>query len=97
MDTGEIHDDWREAHIVSLFKKGDKHQASDYRSVSLPSVACKKLEHTVQSNVINHFLENDILVIANTDLGQNAPVRHRISQPFRELPVSYKQISYLIS
>ena len=30
LDTGGIPDDWREAHIIPLFKKGDKHLASNY-------------------------------------------------------------------
>lgn len=61
LDTGEIPADWREAHIVPLFKKGDKHLASNYRPVSLTSVTCKILEHIVHSNIINHFLDNEIL------------------------------------
>ena len=61
MDTGEIPDYWREAHIVPLFKKGDKHLASNYRPVSLTPVTCKILEHIVHSNIINHFLDNEIL------------------------------------
>ena len=56
LDTGEVPADWRKANIVPLFKKGDKHQASNYRPVSLTSVTCKVLEHIVHSNVINHFL-----------------------------------------
>ena len=61
LDTGEVPADWRKANIVPLFKKGDKHQASNYRPVSLTSVTCKVLEHIVHSNVINHFLHQDIL------------------------------------
>ena len=31
LDIGKIPEDWREAHIVPLFKKGNKHLASNYR------------------------------------------------------------------
>ena len=61
LSTGEIPDDWREAHIVPLFKKGDKHLASNYRPVCLTSVTCKILEHIVHSNIINHFLDDETL------------------------------------
>ena len=61
LDTGEVPADWRKANIMPLFKKGDKHQASNYRPVSLTSVTCKVLEHIIHSNVINHFLHQDIL------------------------------------
>ena len=50
LDTGSVPSDWREALIVPLSKKGLKHMASNYRPVSLTSVACKVPEHIVHSN-----------------------------------------------
>jgi hypothetical protein len=61
LDCGEIPDDWREAAIVPIFKKGEKHLASNYRPVSLTSVACKLLEHIVYSQIMGHLDLNDIL------------------------------------
>ena len=61
IDSGEVPSDWRSANIVPIFKKGDKHQASNYRPVSLTSVTCKILEHVVHSNVMNHFSQHNIL------------------------------------
>ena len=54
LDTGKIPDDWREAAIVPVFKKGDRHQASNYRPVSLTFVACKVLEHVIPSQIMDH-------------------------------------------
>jgi hypothetical protein len=45
LDRGEVPTDWKEALIVPLFKKGEKHKASNYRPVSLTSIACKIMEH----------------------------------------------------
>ena len=61
IDSGDVPSDWRSANIVPLYKKGDKHQASNYRPVSLTSVTCKILEHIVHSNVMNHFIRYNIL------------------------------------
>ena len=61
LDTGKIPDDWREAAIVPNFKKGDRHQASNYRPVSLTSVSCKVLEHIVRSQTMDHHDTNNIL------------------------------------
>ena len=61
LDTDEVPSDWKKANIVPLFKKGDKHQVSNYRPVSLTSVSCKVLEYIVHSNLINHCLHHDIL------------------------------------
>ena len=62
LDTGKIPDDWREAAIVPIFKKGDRHQASNYRPVSLTSVSCKVLEHIVHSQTMDHYDTNNILL-----------------------------------
>jgi hypothetical protein len=61
LDTGNIPDDWREANMVALFKKGDRHQASNYRPVSLTSVSCKILEHVLHSQIMDHFDRWNIL------------------------------------
>ena len=54
-DTGEVTQDWREANVVPIFKKGDRHQPSNYRPESLTSVVCKVLEHIVHSSIMSHF------------------------------------------
>ena len=45
LNTGEVPADWKNAFIVPVFKKGEKHIPSNYRPVSLTSVVCKLLEH----------------------------------------------------
>ena len=64
LDSGKIPEDWREASIVPIFKKGDRHQAANYRPVSLTSVSCKVLEHIVHivhSQIMDHYDLNNIL------------------------------------
>ena len=36
LDFGEIPPDWKNAFVVLIFKKGEKHVSSNYRPVSLP-------------------------------------------------------------
>jgi hypothetical protein len=62
IDTGEVPQDWRDANIVPLFKKDERHLASNYRPVFLTSITCKILEHIVHSNIMDHFDKNKILV-----------------------------------
>ena len=61
LNTGEVPADWKNAFIVPVFKKGEKHIPSNYRPVSLTSVVCKLLEHIVHSSVMRHFDRNRIL------------------------------------
>lgn len=51
----------RDANVVPIFKKGDRHQPSNYRPVSLTSVAYKVLEHIVHRSIMSHFDKYDIL------------------------------------
>ena len=55
LDQGALPDDWKDACIVPLFKKGDRSKAENYRPVSLTSISSKLLEHIVHSNIMDHL------------------------------------------
>ena len=40
LEQGKLPNDWLQAHLVPVFKKGDKNTASNYRRVSLTSILC---------------------------------------------------------
>jgi hypothetical protein len=63
LEQGKLPNDWLQAHIVSVFKKGDKNTASDYRPVSLTCILCKTLEyiHVVNSSIMKHLDIHKIL------------------------------------
>ena len=55
LKQGTVPEDWKKAHIVPLFKKGDRSNPANYRPISLTSIPCKLLEHIVHSSIMNHF------------------------------------------
>ena len=59
-DDGYVPAD-RRVSYCTLYKKGPKHLSSNYKPVSLTSVACKVLEHIVHSNIMRHFDRLNIL------------------------------------
>ena len=61
LNQGLVPDDWKEADVVPLFKKGDKAKAENYRPISLTSLSCKLLEHVVHSNIINFLEKHNVL------------------------------------
>ena len=61
LDAGTVPDDWKMAHVVPIFKKGDKSSAANYRPVSLTTIGSKVMEHILHSNIIGHFERNSIL------------------------------------
>ena len=52
---GAVPDDWRQANVAPVFKKGEKYNAANYyRPVSLTCICCKTLEHIIVSNINKH-------------------------------------------
>ena len=65
LNSGTLPSDWRDALVSPVFKKGDIHQACNYRPVSLTSVICKQLEHIICRHILHHLEENNILSSLN--------------------------------
>ena len=59
---GTVPDDWRQANVAPIFKKGEKYDAANYRpAVSLTCICCKTLEHIIVSNINKHLASESIL------------------------------------
>ena len=58
---GDVPDEWRQANISPVFKKGEKYDAGNYRQVSLTCICCKTLEHILVSNINKHLALDSIL------------------------------------
>ena len=58
---GTVPDDWRQANVAPVFKKGEKYNAANYRPVSLTCICCKTLEHIIVSNINKQLAFESIL------------------------------------
>ena len=56
----EIPSDWRNASMITIFKKGDRSDCGNYRGISLLSIAGKVLARVILNRLILH-LENGLL------------------------------------
>ena len=61
LEPGEVPTDWTKANVTAIYKKGDKYEPSNYRSVSLTLLCCKLQEHIIVSNVLPHPEEHSVL------------------------------------
>jgi len=61
LSSGELPDKWKQAHIIPVFKKGSKNQATNYRPISLTSIVVKILESIIQSEPPIFCTNNNIL------------------------------------
>ena len=59
--TGQIPDEWRDAVVTPIFKKGKKCDPANYRPVSLTCVSCKMLERIVKEALTKHVEENNLI------------------------------------
>ena len=50
-----VSNDWREANITALFKKGSKSANQNYWPVSLTSVICKLMKSIIKDEIIKHL------------------------------------------
>lgn len=55
VQTGVIKQDWRDAIVVPLHKKGSRNKAENYRPVSLTSIISKLLESIVKDILVAHL------------------------------------------
>ena len=52
---------WKEANIISLFKKGLSNKSENYRPVSLASVIYKLLERLIKDHMVDFFVRRKLL------------------------------------
>ncbi len=58
---GVVPEDWRQANVTPIFKKGARTDPGNYRPVSLTSVCCKLLEGVIKDNIMDHLNNNDLI------------------------------------
>ncbi len=54
-------DDWKDANVAPVFKKGNQSTPANYRPVSLTSISCKLMEHIMVSNIMSHLEQHQVL------------------------------------
>ena len=61
MKEGRVPDDWKNAHVTAIFKKGKKTTPGNYRPVSLTSILCKLMESIIRDKLMEFVDERDLL------------------------------------
>ena len=58
--SSTLPNDWKNAAVTAIFKKGTKSDPGNYRPVSLTCVTCKILESCVRDQIVSYFMENNL-------------------------------------
>ena len=56
----KLPDPWKQAKVCSIFKKGNKRLASNYRPVSLTAIICKLMESIIRNHIISYMKNNKL-------------------------------------
>jgi len=59
--TGQVPEDWRNANVTPVFKKGKKENAENYRPVSLTSILGKTMEPLILEIIIKQVEEKKVI------------------------------------
>ena len=82
---GTVPDDWRQANVAPIFKKGEKYNAPNYRPVSLTCICCKTLEHIIVSNINKHLAFESILADCQPGFRSQMSCETQLVQFFHDL------------
>ena len=82
---GTVPDDWRQANVAPIFKKGEKYDAANYRPVSLTCICCKTLEHIIVSNINKHLAFESILADCQHGFRSQTSCETQLVQFFHDL------------
>ena len=67
IDDGQIPDEWRDANITAIHKRGSRAKLEKYRGVSLTSVVGKLLERMVKNEIMFILRTTVLLNTLSTD------------------------------
>ena len=60
LNEGVCPEDWLEACVTAIHKKGEKKLPDNYRPVSMTSIICKLMESIVRDEIVEHMIQNDL-------------------------------------
>jgi hypothetical protein len=61
LKTGQVVDDWKLAYVTTIYKKGSRVQAGNYRPVSLTSQLGKLLESLIRDKIVEFLETNQVI------------------------------------
>ena len=61
LENGVVPEDWRNANVTPIFKKGSRKKPENYRPVSLTSHICKTLERIICQDMVRHLESNNLI------------------------------------
>ena len=84
LSIGKFPSIWKQANVLPLYKKGDKHLRNNYRPVSLLCILGKILERVVYKHVFNHFRDNFLISIYQSGFLPNSSTVTQLTELYHK-------------
>ena len=68
---GTMPQDWKDANVTPIYKKGCRKQPSNYRPISLTSVICKILESIIKDNIVKYLDKHNLIKSSQHGFSKN--------------------------
>ena len=62
LDTKQVPEDWKNANVTPLFKKGLRGKTENYRPVSLTCICSKILESLIRDAIVDHLRTHKLII-----------------------------------
>ncbi len=63
LETGDLPESWKTANVVTIYKKGDRQEALNYRPASLTCIPYKVMEKIVRKRLVEHLGVNSFVAL----------------------------------
>ena len=64
LEESQLPQQWKQANVIPIFKKGKKTEPGNYRPVSLTVIACKLMEKLIRDEVVDHMTKHKLFTDA---------------------------------
>ena len=91
LNTGDLPAEWTLANVASIFKKGSKLQAVNYRPVSLTCISCKLFEHIVCKHILGHLEDQEILTDLQHGFRSGRSCETQLITTFHDIASAYNK------
>ena len=85
LTQGTVPDDWRQANVAPIVKKGEKYDAANYRPMPLICICCKTVEHIIVCNINKHLAFESILADCQHGFRSHRSCETQLVQFFHDL------------
>lgn len=61
ISEGKLPNEWKNANVTAIFKKGQRTKPENYRPISVTSICCRLMEKLIRDAIVDHLERNNLI------------------------------------